>query len=286
MVYSPPTTEETSAVASLHSTLTSRGVKVRAFGAGESVDDTLLRYLRARNGKVDKAADNYIATAAWQDSIGMEALRKQTPAEALGFDLEVMRTILPHAQTGLDRQGGPIIYKHMGAQCRVRQACTESGATLDGIARYNVWLNESYMDAIGAAGAREWSVVVDAAGWHIGLFDSYAFRFLKRTATTDGAHYPELLHMMLIVNAPPMLAACWRVIRTWVDAETREKIDIISESQPERARARLLQLAEPSALPQQYGGTAPPLPGWPERSGVPRVRSDSSSAPTVPVQIQ
>ena len=79
-----------------------------------------------------------------------------------------------------------------------------------------------------------------------------------------------------------MLAGAWRVIRTWVDAETRAKIDIISESQPERARARLLQLAEPSELPQQYGGTAPPLPSWPERSGVPCVSSDSSSA----VQIQ
>ena len=75
---------------------------------------------------------------------------------------------------------------------------------------------------------------------------------------------------VLIVNAPPMLAAAWRVIRTWVDAETREKIDIISESQPERARARLHELADPAQLPLQYGGTGAPLPDWPERSGVTR----------------
>ena len=60
----------------------------------------------------------------------------------------------------------------------------------------------------------------------------------------------------------------------------RAKIDIISEGQPEQARARLLELAEASELPQQYGGTAPPLPHWPERSGVPR-QADEASAPVV-----
>ena len=74
---------------------------------------------------------------------------------------------------------------------------------------------------------------------------------------------------MIIVNAPMMLAAAWRVIRTWVDEETKQKIQIISEGAPDKAREALRKLAEPSELPRQYGGTAPPLDGWPERSGVP-----------------
>ena len=61
------------------------------------------------------------------------------------------------------------------------------------MARYNIWLNEKYMDALAAAQAREWSVIIDAAGWHVGLFDWHAFKFLKSTATNDAAHYPELL---------------------------------------------------------------------------------------------
>ena len=55
-----------------------------------------------------------------------------------------------------------------------------------------------------------------------------------------------------------------------MDAETREKIDILSEANPEAARARLLKLADAADLPAQYGGTAAPLPDWPERSGVVR----------------
>ena len=120
----------------------------------------------------------------------------------------------------------PVCTQHMGAPCRVRQACTEDGATLDGILRYNSWLNERYSQALADHHAREWSVIVDAAGWHIGLFDSYAFKFLKRTATTDAAHYPELLHVMIIVNAPSVLALAWRVIRNWVDEETRRKFSV------------------------------------------------------------
>ena len=54
-----------------------------------------------------------------------------------------------------------------------------------------------------------------------------------------------------------------------LDERTRAKIDFVSAGRPEEARQRLEQLAEPSQLPQQYGGTGPPLADWPERSGIP-----------------
>lgn len=291
MVYREPDSAELATVELLRTELTARCVNICALGPGETDGDAMLRYLRSRNGSVQKAADKYSSTIEWRASFGVERLRKLTPAEALGCDVSILRAMLPHAQVGRDRWGHPLIWKHMGANCRVRHA-VDQGATLEGMERFNVWLNETYMQALHAAGAREWSVVVDAAGWHIGLFDSHAFKFLQRTAKVDGSHYPELLHRMLIVNAPSMLALAWRVIRTWVDPETREKIDILSEGDPEHARARLLELADASELPRQYGGTAPPLPEWPERSGVPplegetqAVRADESAVPVRAVEV-
>ena len=56
-----------------------------------------------------------------------------------------------------------------------------------------------------------------------------------------------------------------------MDERTRAKIDFVSAGKPEHARLRLTQLADPSQLPRQYGGTGPPLADWPERSGVPPV---------------
>lgn len=271
-------------VADLKAILTQRGVAVSLRGPGETVDDALMRYLRARNFHVEKAAAMYAATVHWRNEFGVDELRKLASGEDVLGDpglVARLHKFLPHAQTGFDRAGGPVIFKHMGCNCRIKQAVGE-GISLDALARYNVWLNERYMDALASAKAREWSVIIDAAGWHISLFDSYAFRFLKRTAMTDGAHYPDLLHQMIIVNAPPMLAYAWRVIRTWVDAETRDKIEILSESSPEHTRKVLLSRFDPTTLPAQYGGTAEPLPLWPTRAGIPPAAVSSSSSTLIP----
>lgn len=274
MVYRPPSDTELSTVAALRAALEKRGVAVRAHRRAETGDDALLRYLRARNGHVEKASAAYAATAAWREEGRIEELRGTSGADALGADVAIVRRYLPHSQAGVDREGGPLIFKHMGAQLRVKQACERDGLTLDGLARYNAWLNETYMAALDDAGAREWSVVVDAAGWHLGLFNWWGYQMLKQTATVDAAHYPELLHTMVVVNAPSMLAVAWRVISTWVDDETRRKIQIISERSPDKAREALKQLADASQLPAQYGGSAPPLADWPTRAGVPEIASE------------
>tara|TARA_B100000780_G_scaffold249505_1_gene195237 strand:- start:182 stop:319 length:138 start_codon:yes stop_codon:yes gene_type:complete len=41
----------------------------------------------------------------------------------------------------------------------------------------------------------------------------------------DANHYPERLASLIVINAPPMLAACWRVIRTWYATEGSNPID-------------------------------------------------------------
>ena len=388
----------------LRSLLQRRGVHVGAMAPGETEEQTLLRYLRARGGKLDKAASMYAASVAWREVQGINSLRAEADgAVVLGCKVSILQAVLPHWHGGVDTSGGPIIFKHMGEQCVMRSLLEHT--TLDNIARYNIWLNERYLDALASCGAREWSVIVDAAGWweiqcrvracyrkrifpakgilcldmclfvyaqcihvhercvrscactrmrrHVGLFDRTAFRFLKATAMTDAAHYPDLLrvcaagdstHMsggaqspppcgqphallrsyapmqaMIIVNAPHTLAVAWRVIRAWVDEETRQKIDIISERDPDRARARLhevcmrmcmswdeartrlargcahtcmrtqtldnevhliWQVAHPSQLPLQYGGTAQPIANWPERSGVPTTPEQRAEAAT------
>ena len=91
--------------------------------------------------------------------------------------------------------------------------------------------------------------------------------FLKSAAAIDQHHYPERLAHVIVINAPRLLAACWRVIQRWLDDDTRQKVAIISEGDPNGARARLEELIELSQLPTQYGGTAPPLEPWPERAG-------------------
>ena len=69
------------------------------------------------------------------------------------------------------------------------------------------------MRRLGELGASQWVVIVDAAGWHPGLFDKTAFRVLRSMAALDADHYPERLGRLIVVNAPRLLAFAWRAPR-------------------------------------------------------------------------
>lgn len=56
-------------------------------------------------------------------------------------------------------------------------------------------------------------LVIDAAGWHLGLGTSDAFVFIKSMATTDSDHYPERLGTLVVINAPSVLAFAWNIIQ-------------------------------------------------------------------------
>ena len=106
------------ALAKLRAVLSSRGLHdLQAFGC-ESEEETLLRYPRSRKGDVVQAADSYYATSKWREDSEVAALRRMAPSEALGCDVSVLRSVLPHAQRGVDRAGGPLIFKPDGRASR------------------------------------------------------------------------------------------------------------------------------------------------------------------------
>lgn len=236
---------------------------------GESLDETLKRFLDARQGNVPKAAAFLAADSAWRNEQRIDELRTLRAEEVLGgaAALDGLLKVLPVAfGTGVDRSGRPIVYKHFGHQCKLSKVLDV--ASLEQVCRYNAWLNEQLTLCLAEAAATKWTVVIDAAGWHWGLADATSFRILKHMADVDARHYPERLAGILVLNAPPAIAAVWRVVSRWLDEVTRAKVDIISDRTPEQARARLESLALPSQRPQQYGGTQPALAGWPTKGGL------------------
>lgn len=48
-------------------------------------------------------------------------------------------------------------------------------------------------------------------------------------AITDSDHYPERLGTMIIINAPSVLSFAWRIIQGFLDAVTKEKINILGK---------------------------------------------------------
>ena len=103
------------------SLLAARGVVPRVRPDGEPVEQTLSRYLRAEKGHPLRAADKYAETCAWRKREAVDALRQMSPAAILGCDPSEVARFLPHFQGGHDRGGRPLIFKHFGGQCVVKQ---------------------------------------------------------------------------------------------------------------------------------------------------------------------
>lgn len=270
----PSTTEEAEerALGELRALLAERGVV-------DTVDRAdLLRFLRARKLNVSKAADFLQADLDWRRENGVDARRDEDAEVVLGCDPAQLQAVLPHCLKGTDKSGRPIIFKHFGAQCELRKLLAHT--TLDKLQDYNWYINEQYSRRLRELGADKWVVIIDAKGWYPALADVFAFKVLKSMANTDSDHYPERLGSITVINAPMSISIVWKVVRAWLDEDTRVKVDIISSGDQKRARERLLSIADPSELPLQYGGTSAPLKAWPEwpaRSGLPAVGESATS---------
>ena len=72
---------------------------------------------------------------------------------------------------------------------------------------------------------------------------------------STAAIFPEMLHSLIIVNAPGFFSFFWSIISRLLDAKTKSIIEIYSS--PEKGRQRLLQLIDEKELPCDYGGQAP-----------------------------
>ena len=303
--------EEARACAALELALASRGVRP-ATAPHETVQATLVRFLRACKGDAAAAEEMVAADIAWREEHAIGKLLQRSANEVLDCDEAIVQAVAPCVCVGVDRAGRPLILKHMGSQCQISRLLKHTSQ--ERLLLYGARLNEGFVAALADAGASEWTIVIDAAGWHLGargvttcpsralsslhlllraevhaasrcsldvplllagLFDSAAVTFLRNTAVADGAHHPERLAAMIVLNAPRVLAVAWGVIRTWIDAVTADKIHILAEADKEGARDVLLRYAAPSQLPPQYGGTGGALPPtWPVRGGVLESTSD------------
>ena len=223
--------------------------------------DMIRRFLIARNYDTKRAAAFLDKHLAWREANLVDQRRHQSAESILGCDLVHMQTILPHATGGTDRHGRLLVYLHFGGQCELRKLLKHT--KIENLMAYCWWLSESYVRKLDQLGTDQWCSIIDAKGWHLGLFDGTAVRFLQGMHKIWSDHYPERLNRLIVVNAPATLAIAWKVIRTWLDDKTRHKIEIVSSRDLPQAVRSLSALAEASQLAEQYGGTGPRLCPWP-----------------------
>ncbi len=225
---------------------------------GETRDHMMLRFLRARKFKTTAAWDMFVADFKWREERDVIALRDRTDVDVLGLkDMTVMTKYLPSWYQGFDKEGRPIIFKRFG-NCNVAEICKET--TVEKMLDHHIWQQERLMRKLAEQSAKTGynvetvTAVFDASGWRIGLATRQAYSFLKGMADLDSAHYPERLGQIFIVNSPYMLAAAWRVIRSWLDDKTKEKVHILGSM--DEYKPILLKYIDEDVLPAEFGGKA------------------------------
>jgi hypothetical protein len=227
-----------------------------AAASGESVEDLLCRFLKARKWDVKKAFHMLDADVKWRRDVKIDELVNMDPTQILGIDKEIIDKFLPSWVSGTDKMGRPILYRSYGGNFEIWQL-TNRGVTVEKLIRYHMYENEQALRILAqqpeGKRASTLAFVVEAKGWHLGIATKDALRYIKGMAELDSAHYPERLGINICVNCPFIFTATWRVIRTWLDPVTVSKVLILGTNEAEW-KAKVFEHISPDQLSVEFGG--------------------------------
>lgn len=237
----------------------------------------LLRFLRARKFNVQLAFKMVHEDVKWRSENNRLNLQLESADEVLGCDLGKMYQYFPTWIQGVDKQLRPVSYRQFG---KFEVWNVLKLTTMERLLRFHAWETEQALRYMYQQSAKThynietFVIVIDAAGWGISLATRDAFTFIQGMAKTDSDHYPERLGTLIVINAPPMLAAAWRIVQGFLDDVTKAKVRIISGTRDEWLPV-LMEHIDQSEIPQQYGGFAPdPTPEEAIRNMNPRCDED------------
>ncbi|KAK3288531.1 hypothetical protein CYMTET_3997 [Cymbomonas tetramitiformis] len=219
----------------------------------EPLDGFLLRFLRARKGKVDlsmKMLENHLS---WCRKWNLSELRQKTAYEVLQHEPSEIDALFPSLTYGHDLDGRPVVIQN-GITYNTHKAVTL--VSMDKLEEYHIWRKELIMERINH-NARQSGVylenttaIVDIGGMTMKHVTKAFLALVKRLASLDQDQYPERLGQLFIINCPGPFPFVWRMIKPWIDPATVAKINIVSgDPNP------TLQAAIPlSDLLSNYGG--------------------------------
>mmetsp|Transcript_12850 Transcript_12850/g.34604 ORF Transcript_12850/g.34604 Transcript_12850/m.34604 type:complete len:243 (+) Transcript_12850:397-1125(+) len=202
-------------------------------------DRCLLRYLRARDFKLEKAFAMISATLKWRKEFGV--------VDVMMGDLASVKKESESGKMyvrGKDKHGRPILYM------KPRLQNTKQGAEQIRHLVYTLERCVSIMDP----GVEKLALVIDFKGFS--MFNSPSFAQQKETLTILQDHYPERLGVALCYDAPSLFWGVYKVIKPFIDPVTAEKIQFVKNpvKQGTPTYETLTELVGLDQLETGYGG--------------------------------
>lgn len=202
--------------------------------AAKGVDDFMIRrFLRSRDGNLEKASDMFLKFLKWRRA-----------AAPTGFISEAqIQNELPQRKLiiqGFSKKGSPILIAFPSKHYPAKRVLNE----LKNLVVY-------YLDKLCASMPRDQEKlvsIVDFQGWGYSNCDIRGY-----LASLDilQNYYPERLGKVFLIHVPSLFMKAWKIIYPFIDKNTRNKFIFVEDK---NLKASLLEDIDEDQLPEIYGG--------------------------------
>ncbi len=214
-------------------------------------DVYVARFVRARKHDVEAAFSMLKANLQWRDEKKVDSVLDWFAASEAGKKLLSFFPNQPFGSAG----GVPLVLEHMTLLDPAEVLETFS---LDDLVTLHIYLVERdllkcyEMSCESNKAITEVTIVENMQGLGFRHLASNCIEMLKALLAVDEANYPELLHQMIIINAPSIVHIGFRVLRPFIDAATLAKIQIHGGSW--KTSPQLLALVPLDCVAKEWGG--------------------------------
>lgn len=211
---------------------------------------TLLRFLRMRDFNLFKAKEMFLNYLKWREDFGVDAI----PKELMFKEQAEVKKSYPHGYHGVDRYGRPVYIERLG---RVDLNSLLQITTIERFVKYHVSEQEKTSNlrfpACSIAAKRHiasTTSILDVNGVGVSNFSKPARYLFTEIQKIDSNYYPETLNRLFIINAGSGFRMLWKAIKTFLDARTIAKIQVLGNNYI----SNLLEVIDSSNLPTFLGG--------------------------------
>jgi hypothetical protein len=203
--------------------------------------ETLLRFLKAREGNVTKAHKMLVDCLKWrvQNEIDDILAKPIVPTDLY----KAVRDTQLIGLSGYSREGLPVFAIGVGLS-------TFEKASVNYYVQSHIQLNEYRDRVILPAATKKYGKhiskcvkILDMSGLKFSALSQ--IKILTLISTIDDLNYPEKTITYYIVNVPYIFSACWKVVKPLLQERTRKKIQVLSGC----GRDDLLKIMDYSSLP-------------------------------------
>jgi hypothetical protein len=212
----------------------------------QNSDMFLLRWIRARDQKLDAAEEMLRKSLAWRTENNLESWKQP----------QNLKTDLPYEIVGFDEENRPVLIVQ-GGRWNFKKLVAD-GQTQDFL-KYKQSIYEEALEAMRGRSTPEGVpvtqaiFVIDLEQASLGQMSFSVLSMMKEDGSRFEANYPEILKSMYFINAPWFLTMVMGVMKTIISEKTLGKLNVYP-SDPTKWKPALKEVIPLDVLPVVYGG--------------------------------